>query len=89
MVFFPMRFPTLASGSQRSRDFVGERAEARLHDSPYSALRTVSCRFHDGVLIVNGRVPTYYLKQVAQTLLGDMPEVSEIQNRLDVSPGRR
>ena len=59
-------------------------AESRLRNSSYWALRTLSCEYHDGVLVLNGRLPTYYLKQIAQTLVEGMDGVLEIANRVDV-----
>jgi len=40
-------------------------AEARLRAHPYLALQRVSCECRDGVLVLRGRLPTYYLKQIA------------------------
>ena len=59
-------------------------AESRLRNSSYWALRTLSCEYHDGVLILRGRLPRYYLKQIAQTLVEGLDGVSEIANRVDV-----
>ena len=36
------------------------------------------------VLVVRGRVPTFYLKQVLQTVLKDLDGVTWIDNRVDV-----
>jgi len=56
----------------------------RLQQSPYHELKSVSCRFHEGIAILEGRVSSFYLKQVAQTLLRDVDDVQEIVNRLVV-----
>jgi hypothetical protein len=40
--------------------------------------------FQENVLIVRGRVPTFYLKQLLQTVLKDVDGVSGIDNRVDV-----
>jgi len=60
-------------------------AEARLRHSPYRELRRVSCELHDGVLMLRGRVSSYYLKQMAQQLVCRLEGVVEIDNRLDVN----
>jgi hypothetical protein len=63
-------------------------AERRLHDHTYPALRNVSCENRDGTLILHGRVPTYYLKQIAQELIFRMQEIQHIDNRIVVgAPG--
>ncbi len=64
---------------------VESKARQLLGESNYLALRRLSCEFHDGHLVLSGRVPTYYLKQVAQTLVRQLPQVRQIENRLDVA----
>lgn len=69
-----------------TRDAVVEsKARQLLGESNYLALRRLDCEFHDGQLVLRGRVPTYYLKQVAQTLVRQLPQVQQIENRLDVA----
>lgn len=59
-------------------------AGVRLRQSPYLEVRFVTCEFHEGVLTLRGRVPTYYLKQIAQSLVLRMERVEEINNRVEV-----
>ena len=40
--------------------------------------------YHEGVLTVRGRVPTFYLKQLLQTALKRVDGVERINNRVDV-----
>ena len=61
-------------------------ALSRLRTSGYRQLGGVSCEFHEGVLTLRGRASTFYLKQVAQTLVRNLDGVGEINNRLDVAP---
>ena len=42
-------------------------AEAILQGSSYRALRDLKCRYRNGVLVVTGRVPTFFMKQLAQS----------------------
>jgi osmotically-inducible protein OsmY len=63
---------------------IEEIAQAALRRSAYFELRNVSCDFSGGVLTLHGCVPTYYLKQLAQASVADVPGVIEIHNRLDV-----
>jgi osmotically-inducible protein OsmY len=60
-------------------------AENRLHQSAYSPLRRVTCQVHGQEITIRGRVPTYYLKQVAQSLLSGLDGIRTIDNRLDVA----
>jgi len=64
-------------------------AEARLRRSGYSALRDVNCVFHDGMLTLRGRVPTHYLKQVAQQRVRELEGVRWVNNQIEVSSSLR
>ena len=62
--------------ARQRAEWMSERAEADgrlestatdlLRHSPYAAVRLVACAVCDGVITLTGRVPTYYLKQLAQ-----------------------
>lgn len=41
---------------------------AELKRSPYYSLRRITCEFRNGVLTIQGRVPSYFLKQLALAL---------------------
>lgn len=71
------------SRSQREQALQTE-VESRLRKSGYPDLHRVSCDLCDGVLTLRGRVSTFYLKQVAQTLIGQRDEIRELDNRLMV-----
>ena len=58
--------------------------ERRLRNSSYAPIRRVSFNYHEGVLILRGRVPSYYLKQIAQTLVRNVKGVDVVVNRLVV-----
>ncbi len=64
---------------------VTSQAQQLLEESNYLALRRLHCECHNGHLVLRGRVPTFYLKQVAQTLVRQLPQVRQIENRLDVA----
>jgi hypothetical protein len=68
----------------REREETQAIAQARLRRSGYHELRNVSCIFYEGVLTLRGRVSTWYLKQVAQTLVLHLDGVLELNNRLEV-----
>ena len=71
------------------QDFrIRQQAFENLHESGYSALRTVDCRVDNGVVHLLGLVPTFYLKQMAQALVLRVDGVSGLRNSLRVcSPG--
>ena len=65
---------------------VEELAKQRLsEDQLYNFyLRGITCSFDRGVLTLEGRVPTFRLKHVLQTMLFDVEGVDRIDNRVDV-----
>lgn len=46
--------------------------------------REIGVDFRDGILTLRGSVPSFYLKQVLQSILKDIPGVDRIDNRVDV-----
>jgi osmotically-inducible protein OsmY len=73
-----------ASSPRREDEIIERRITRRLRTSPYLSVRRVTCRFHEGMLRLQGRVPSYYLKQMAQTMVLEMEGVDEIDNQLEV-----
>ena len=63
-----------------------EWAEGRLRRNPYLALRNVSCDCRGGVLVLRGRLPSYYLKQVAQEAVVRLEGVQGVENQIEVVP---
>ena len=64
--------------------------QERFHRSPYLPLRYIECRLSDGTLVLRGRVPTYYLKQLAQTVARSLNGICCVVNELRVDfPKRR
>ncbi|HVA50596.1 MAG TPA: BON domain-containing protein [Pirellulales bacterium] len=64
---------------------VARRAEERLRGSTFVAIRRLTCDVHEGMLTVRGRVPNFYTKQVALSLLSSVPGVEEITDRVEVA----
>jgi osmotically-inducible protein OsmY len=59
-------------------------AERRLRSHPYLALKNVSCGWLDGVLVLRGCLPSYYLKQIAQEAVAALEGVQRIDNQIQV-----
>jgi hypothetical protein len=58
---------------------------ADLRQASYSKLGRVTCTLRDGVLTLNGRVSSYYLKQIAQRIVLDRLEGrATVANKLEV-----
>jgi osmotically-inducible protein OsmY len=63
---------------------VEDHARRQLQGQPYHALKQVSCEYRDGVLILRGRLPSYYLKQMAQTAVARVAGVGRVVNHIEV-----
>jgi hypothetical protein len=61
-----------------------EGAETCLRSNSYLALKNVTCDYHEGVLTLRGCLPSYYLKQVAQTAVARVAGVERIVNEIEV-----
>jgi hypothetical protein len=72
------------TGVSEEKVAIQTEARSRLRKSGYHELHLIACDFHESVLTLRGRVPTFCLKQVAQTLFGELEGVGEINNRLEV-----
>lgn len=55
-------------------------AVAALNSAQYSALRNLTCHVVDGTAEITGTVPSYYLKQLAQTAVAQLPGVLHVRN---------
>ncbi len=78
-------------GTQRTRQYLPagrpnteELAESSLRRSAYLALRQLSCEFRAGVLTLRGRLPSYYLKQMAQAAVAAVEGVERVDNQIEV-----
>ena len=63
---------------------IGQEVENRLHRCGYLVLRTISCDVRNGVIHLRGRVPSYYLKQIAQVIAGSIEDPRSMINDLEV-----
>jgi osmotically-inducible protein OsmY len=72
------------------RTAIVREAEKRLRQSSYLALRDVCCLASDGVVVLHGRLPSFYLKQIAQEIVCSLDGVRQVVNRIEVfEPWRR
>jgi osmotically-inducible protein OsmY len=84
-----LQAPHGSTGNEEAREQdVLEAVENRLWNSAYLEMRRVSCTFHEGVLVLTGRVSSYHRRQVAQEIVQGLEGIEAIDNRLEVVPGR-
>ena len=59
-------------------------AMERLRDSPYRAMRRISCECKHGVLFLRGRLFSFHEKQVAQEVVAGVSGVTQVVNEIQV-----
>jgi len=62
----------IVTGAGRAEPFsrgVEDEVNAALQASPYRPIRRVVCTVRRGVLLLTGTVPSYYMKQQAQSIV--------------------
>ncbi|MCA9184258.1 MAG: BON domain-containing protein [Planctomycetales bacterium] len=63
---------------------VSHRLRTRFHECPYTALRALDCTVTDGVAKLRGKVPSFYMKQIAQVLAGRVDGIVGVENQIEV-----
>ncbi len=63
---------------------LAERIERALRATGYSPLRAVAVAVCGRLVILRGRVPSYYLKQLAQAAAMEVAGVGEVRNDVQV-----
>lgn len=60
-------------------------ARRQLRESVYPSLRRVTCDYHEGVVMLRGRLPSFFLKQMAQESVRELDGVEVIANYIEVA----
>lgn len=55
-----------------------------LQASSYACVRRLRCTYHEGVVMLHGRVSSFHLKQIAQEAVRYLGGVEVIVNRIEV-----
>lgn len=79
----PRRFIAVRSSMAKNGDLAAA-AQDRLQSSAYRGVRSVSCEYHEGVLVLRGRVSSYHQKQLAQEAVKHIAGIREIINAVQV-----
>jgi osmotically-inducible protein OsmY len=78
-----LKSPSCSCLGDRAR--VATEALRRLRSTGYLALQDVSCDVHEECVHLRGRLPSYYLKQVAQTAVAEVEGVRRLINQIEVT----
>ncbi|HID75211.1 MAG TPA: BON domain-containing protein [Planctomycetaceae bacterium] len=60
-------------------------AKGRLQTHPYWSIRGIMCRYDHGSLFLDGRVPSFFHKQLAQEAVANIEGVHRVINRIEVA----
>jgi hypothetical protein len=60
------------------------RALVESHEQFFGRARILEFEYHDDVLVVRGNLPTFYLKQILQSVLKDLDGVRWVDNQVTV-----
>ena len=60
--------------------------QQQYRDSPYASLRRLVCELSNDRVKVRGTVPSYYLKQLAQSLAMKSVALGALESAIDVRP---
>ena len=63
---------------------ISEVAKTCLRDSPYKVFAGISCTCNFGSLLLQGRVSSFHLKQVAQEAVARVTGVTQVVNNIEV-----
>lgn len=63
---------------------VVQEAQTKLNASSHRFTRSVECDYADGILKIRGKVPSFYLKQTAQSLIQGIDGVDRVDNEIVV-----
>ena len=78
-----MHPPTVGDNLVRPHE-IEETAMECLQNSPYRALRRVSCECRHGVLFLRGRLFSFHETQMAQETVARIDGVSQVVNEVEV-----
>lgn len=78
-----LRYP-LDNESGAAHQSLERAIERALDKSGYVQLRELDIRVDDGHVHLQGRLPSYYLKQLAGHIISEVPGVLSIVDRIDV-----
>lgn len=65
-------------------DEIASQAKRRMLASSYREIREIDCECFDGLLILRGRLSSFFLLQTAQESVRDLAKVNAVLNQVEV-----
>ena len=76
----------LAATQAERSDLLHNAVIAALRSSGYRLLWDLECEVREDLVTLTGVLPSFYLKQVAQTIAMGVDQVREVRNGVEVAP---
>jgi len=76
----------LAATQAERSDLLHDAVIAALRSSGYRLLWNLECEVREDLVTLTGVLPSFYLKQVAQTIAMGVDQVREVRNGVEVAP---
>lgn len=76
----------LAATQTERSDLLHDAVIAALRSSGYRLLWNLECEVREDLVTLTGVLPSFYLKQVAQTIAMGVDQVREVRNGVEVAP---
>ncbi|HEY7428506.1 MAG TPA: BON domain-containing protein [Gemmataceae bacterium] len=76
----------LAATQAERSDLLHDAVLAALRSSGYRLLWDLECEVRDDLVTLTGVLPSFYLKQMAQTIAMGVDQVREVRNGVEVEP---
>ena len=65
-------------------DQIAAQAKDLIRHQPHLSVQRIWCEYNGRRLYLRGQVPTFYLKQLAQTAVSGLDGVSQVVNEIEV-----
>ena len=75
---------TAARSASSADERVAEKIDQALRATGYRSLRNLAFLVAEGLVILRGRLPSYYMKQVAQATVRAVPGVGDVHDELEI-----
>ena len=76
--------PVVANENFAAPPSIAGLAQARLQASLYPPIRRIVCLFDEGLLVLRGRLPSFFHMQVAQAAVADIEGVVQVVSQVEV-----
>lgn len=80
----PFEFPLSPRSPRHDSLVIQDAIQEVLRLAGYGSLRCIQVECAGDAVTLSGRVPTYYLKQLAQNVVLDVPGIDIVRNELHV-----